>query len=166
MNAGHGAADCTARLLGRFREYAHFAPHACRDMRYEDIVHGGHGAQARRARAVRGPCVQCACRVRALCVHCACTLRLDLGVQARRLLRELGLPAKLDLMAAMRRIGKWHKEHLKPNPNPITLTLTLALTIALNPEQNPNHNPGASQAEGARRAIVRLGRAGRAPCPV
>ena len=39
---------------------------------------------------------------------------MDLGVQARRLLRELGLPAKLDLMAAMRRIGKCHKENLKP----------------------------------------------------
>ena len=106
MDGGLGAAGCTARLLGRFREYAHFAPHACRDMRYEDIVHGGHGAQERRAYAVHGP--------RALCVHCACTLHLDLGVQARRLLRELGLPAKLDLMAAMRRISKWHKEHLKP----------------------------------------------------
>ena len=132
VDGGHGAAGCTARLLGRFREYAHFAPHACRDMRYEDIVHGGHGAQARRARAVRGPCVQCACRVRALCVHCACTLRLDLGVQARRLLRELGLPAKLDLMAAMRRIGKWHKEHLKPNPYP---------NPKPKPKPSPNHSP-------------------------
>ena len=89
VDGGHGAAGCTARLLGRFREYAHFAPHACRDMRYEDIVHGGHGAQARRACAVHGPCVPCvqcacsaravgvpwACRVRALCVHPACTLR-------------------------------------------------------------------------------------------
>ena len=36
------------------------------------------------------------------------------GGQARQLLRELGLPPKLDLMAAMRRIGKWHKEQLKP----------------------------------------------------
>ena len=67
MDGGLGAAGCTARLLGRFREYAHFAPHACRDMRYEDIVHGGHGAQERRAYAVHGP--------RALCVHCACTVR-------------------------------------------------------------------------------------------
>ena len=143
MNAGHGAAGCTARLLGRFREYAHFAPHACRDMRYEDIVHGGHGAQARRACAVHAPCmaracsaravgVPWACRVRALCVHCACTLRLDLGVQARRLLRELGLPAKLDLMAAMRRIGKWHKEHLKPNPYP---------NPKPKPKPSPNHSP-------------------------
>ena len=50
-------------------------------------------------------------------MQCACSVRrvhVDLGVQARRLLRELGLPAKLDLMAAMRRIGKWHKEQLKP----------------------------------------------------
>ena len=81
--------------------------------------------RACRAR-VRTVCVQCACsacvqqctcRVHAVCVQCACSVRavhVDLGVQARRLLRELGLPAKLDLMAAMRRIGKWHKEQLKP----------------------------------------------------
>ena len=80
-------------------------------------------------RAVRVPW---ACRVRALCVHCACTLRLDLGVQARRLLRELGLPANLDLMAAMRRIGKWHKEHLKPNPYP---------NPKPKPKPSPNHSP-------------------------
>jgi len=187
VDGGHGAAGCTARLLGRFREYAHFAPHACRDMRYEDIVHGGHGAQARRAWPVHAPCmaracsaraacVHCVCTVRAPCVHCACTLRapcvhpactlrapcvnpactlrapcvhractlrapcvhpactlhLDLGVQARRLLRELGLPAKLDLMAAMRRIGKWHKEHLKPNPYP---------NPKPKPKPSPNHSP-------------------------
>lgn len=66
---GHGAAGCTPVLLGLFREYAHFAPHTCRDMRYEDIVHGGHGAQARRACAVHGPYAVCtprACSVRAV----------------------------------------------------------------------------------------------------
>ena len=95
---GHAAAGCTPVLLGLFREYAHFAPHACRDMRYEDIVHGGHGAQARRAYAVHSPyatCMPCAraysvravcmqrvraavympraCSVRAVCVQCACS---------------------------------------------------------------------------------------------
>ena len=75
VDGGHGAAGCTARLLGRFREYAHFAPHACRDMRYEDIVHGGHGAQARRAWPVHAPCMARACSARAACVHCVCTVR-------------------------------------------------------------------------------------------
>ena len=35
--------------------------------------------------------------------------------------------------------------------------------MALNTNENPNHSPGASQAEGARRARVRLRRPGRAP---
>ena len=67
---GTNEAGCTPTLLDAFREYARFAPHACRDMRYEDLVHGGHGAQARRARALP-TCTACLHAVYTQCMQCA-----------------------------------------------------------------------------------------------
>lgn len=50
--AQHGG--CTEQLLKAFTNYAAYVPHACHDMRYEDMVHQGAAKEAQRLIGVLG----------------------------------------------------------------------------------------------------------------